>query len=165
MTAPTLRTARRLRRQRGAAAVEAVIVATFFVVIFACMWGAVKFHHEKIRVMKVARAQAWGQAVDACQGGGDVLDDLAANGTTSGAAKPPNTDNDYANVEDSKLTKDSGYASVQVAGSATMPGLIGGTSYVPTGRMKIRCNEDPPPETLMQKAKKAMDILVGIAGF
>jgi hypothetical protein len=143
-----------------------VIVAALFVVVFACMWGALRFHHEKLRVMREARAQAWTSAVGACQGGGgDVLDDIASNAQNSGSPAAPDTDNDYANIEDSTLTNDSGYTSAQVEGFVAMPGLIGGTAYAPTGRMFIRCNEDPPPDDLLQIARQAMKILTGSVGF
>ncbi len=164
---------RRNRARRGAAATEGVIIATFFVFIFACMWGALTFHHEKIKVMRQARAQAWLYALNACQGGGgstmdgggDVLGDLASNSANSGASSPPDTQNDYANIDDSQLSEDSGYAWVQVKGSVTMPGLIGGNSYVPEGKMYLRCNEDPPPDNLLDLAKKAIKILAGMFGF
>jgi hypothetical protein len=164
---------RRRRSRRGAAATEGVIIATFFVFIFACMWGALTFHHEKIRVMREARAQAWLYALNSCKGsggtkmdgGGDVLDDLSSNTGNSGGPTPPSTDNDYANVEDSQLTQDSGYAWVQVNGSVAMPGLIGGKAYQPEGKMYLRCNEDPPADNLLDIAKKAIKTLAGIFGF
>jgi hypothetical protein len=164
---------RRRRLRRGAAATEGVVIATFFVFIFACMWGALTFHHEKIRVMREARAQAWLYALNACEGGGgtksgggsDVLGDLKANTDTSGGPTAENSQNEFANVEDSKLTKDSGYASVSVVGSVAMPGLIGGASYQPDGKMYMRCNEDPPPDNLLDIGKKAMTIIKGMFGF
>jgi hypothetical protein len=173
MASEILRRARKRRLRRGAAATEGVIIATFFVFMFACMWGALTFHHEKIRVMREARAQAWMYALNACSGGGgttvaggdDVLGDVASNAGNAGSSSPPDTDNEYANVGDSQLTEDSGYAWVQVDGSVTMPGLIGGTSYQPAGKMYLRCNEDPPPDNLLDIAKKAIKTLAGIFGF
>jgi hypothetical protein len=173
MAASILSRVRRNRARRGAAATEGLIIATFFVFIFACMWGALTFHHEKIRVMRTARAQAWLYALNACEGGGgsttdgggSVMGDLASNSSNSGASSPPDTQNDYANIGDSQLSEDSGYAWVQVNGSVTMPGLIGGSSYVPEGKMYMRCNEEKPPDNLLDIAKRAIGILAGIFGF
>jgi hypothetical protein len=173
MAAALISRMRRRRARRGAAATEGVIIATFFVFIFACMWGALTFHHEKIRVMREARAQAWLYALNACKGsggttvdgGGDVLGDLASNTDASGGPTPENSQNDYANVEDSKLTQDSGYASIQVDGNVAMPGLIGGTSYTPTGKMYLRCNEAAPEDSPLAIARKAIKTLAGIFGF
>lgn len=173
MATELVRRARKRRSSRGAAATEGVIVATLFLLLFAGLWGALTFHHEKIRVMRDARAQAWNYALGACQGGGgavasgggQVLDDLASESDNAGSNPPPDTENQYANIEDSKLSEDSGYAASEVAGSVKMPGLIGGASYTPTGKMYLRCNEDPPPDNLLEIGKRAMNIAVGVFGF
>lgn len=167
MAAELLRRARRRRQRRGAAATEGVIIATFFVFIFACMWGALTFHWEKVRVMKEARAQVWMYALNNCSGsggttvnGGDsFMNDIASNAGNAGNNGPPGeANNQFGNVTDSSLNDDAGYAQVEVTGSVTMPGLIGGKSYVPTGKMYVRCNEEPADDNILDIAKKAMGI-------
>lgn len=174
MSPSVLIRAKKRRLQRGAAFTEGVIIAAFFVFIFASMWGALTFHHEKIRVMREARAQAWVYALNACSGnggttvdgGGDVLGDIANNAGNAGSGAPPDTNEpETPSLGDSELTEDSGYASTVVNGSVTMPGLIGGQSYVPSGKMYIRCNEEPPPDNLLDLAKKAFNIVAGLFGF
>lgn len=165
---------RRNRARRGAAATEGVIIATFFVFIFACMWGALTFHHEKVRVMREARAQAWQYALNSCKGsggsvvdgGGDVLGDINSNAANAGSNPAPNTDEpDTPSLGDSELTEDSGYAWTKVDGAVTMPGLIGGASYMPEGKMYIRCNEDPPDDNILDMGKKAFSMIADVFGF
>jgi hypothetical protein len=173
MASQLLLRVRRRRLRRGAAFTEGVIVAAFFVFIFACLWGALTFHHEKIRVMREARAQAWLYALNSCQGSGgttidggsDVIGDISSEAGNAGSNSPPDTQNEYANIGDSQLSEDSGYAWVQVDGAVTMPGLVGGASYMPQGKMYLRCNEDPPPDNLLDMAKNAIGIVAGLFGF
>ena len=124
--------------------------------------------------MRDARAQAWNYALNACKGSGgqtvdggdDVLGQINDNAANAGSNPAPNTDEpETPSLGDSQLSEDSGYAWTQVDGNVSMPGLIGGTSYVPVGKMYIRCNEEKPPDNLLDLAKRAFNIIKGIFGF
>lgn len=171
MAAKVLERVRSRRRRRGAAATEGVIVATFFVFMFACMWGALTFHWEKVRVMKEARAEAWMYALNACKGGGantgltpgeadsDVLGGISSNAGNAGISSPEPESSEVPNVADvGGVNEEKGYATTTVTGAVSMPGLIGGSSHSPTGKMYIRCNEEHPPQDFFQLAKTAFNM-------
>ncbi len=161
---------RKRRRTRGAAATEAAVTAVFFVFIFACMWGAVTYHVEKLRVMKEARADGWNYALNSCSGsegttvsGGDFMSGIDGEGApaagVNGTNAQPANSQDIPQFQDSALNDDMGYAVVEGTGAVTMPGLIGGTSYAPKSKFYVRCNEDPPPTSLGDLASTAWGLI------
>lgn len=140
------------------------------------MWGAVTFHAEKIRVGKVARANGWNYALNACSGsgastvdGGDnVMSGIDSATSTAGnnpTSSMPGGETNVPSYSDSGLNDEKGYAFSEETGSVSMPGLIGGTGYEPRGYLYVRCNEDPPPENLGDLAMNAFKMAKGLWPF
>ncbi len=156
------------RLRRGAAAVEAVIVASVMVIIMACLWGAVNAHKAKLTAMDAARALAWKQALAGCEGSGNALDNVTANtGQAEDVPGMPNTSEaeGYIDFGDTSLTKDSGYIDLTKSESAVFPGIIGGNSYEMKAHMYMRCNEPPAPDNVGDFFKTAFGVVKGVFGF
>ncbi|MBK9000553.1 MAG: hypothetical protein IPM35_32940 [Myxococcales bacterium] len=158
---PTRSRARR-RRQRGAAMVEAAVVAAFMVVMLACVWAALRYQATKIRVMDQTRLAVWQTALGACEGYGDTLADIGETADQAGTSLPSTKQADqFAELGATSLAKDSGYADVTSEKMVTFPKLIGGKSYEMKSRMYVRCNEPAPPEN----AKDFFMTAVGVAKY
>jgi hypothetical protein len=147
------------RRRRGAAMVEAAIIAMVMVVIFACMWASVTFQNTKIRAMDDARVDAWQKSLKACTGGDSVIGDVGSQLSESGAPSIPDTSKTKElmggqGVTDmSDFSQDSGYMTVVKTRPGMYPLVIGGMPYAMQGKMHMRCNE---PTLESQKSKESI---------
>jgi hypothetical protein len=137
--------------------VEGAVVASVFVILFACLWAALSYHANKIRVMESARSEAWPAALDACPGDGNAFVDV-------GDHVNPHVADDYADLDKSSLAVESGHVKVERLKAVTFPGVIGGTTVTMKGRMFLRCNEPKSPETAGQFFKQGFAVLLATSG-
>ncbi|MCC6666531.1 MAG: hypothetical protein IT375_22455 [Polyangiaceae bacterium] len=151
------------RRQRGAAMVEAAVIAVFMLMMFASLWAAVSYQAAKLRAMDDARHAAWAAALAPCQGGGDTLTDVANTTKDSGSGPLPSTQHSdhFLDVRAGSLAKDAGYVDLTRQRQVKFPKLMGGSTYEMRGRMYLRCNEPTPPET----ARDLFMTAVGVAKY
>lgn len=147
--------------------IESAVIAGFFVILFACLWAAASYHSAKIRVMDSARAEAWKKALAPCLGHESVSDDLSAATTAASAPSLPSTKSSdaYVDLEKTSIAVGSGYVAVDQEQSVQLPGLIGGSTYAMRGRMRLRCNEPEPPETLVDFFKQGFAVVKSTSGF
>lgn len=157
------RSSARGRRERGAAMVEAAVVAVFMVMVFACAWSALRFQAAKLHAMDEARSTAWALALKGCEGKSDALADIGETASEAGSGPLPSTKtaDEFAEIGATSLARDSGQVDVTSKRTVTFPKLMGGQSHELSGRMTMRCNEPNPPENLLDLFKTA----VGVANF
>ena len=158
---------RRRRQLRGAAMVEAAIIAAFMVIQFASMWGAVSYEKGKLMVMDEARTIAWQQALQPCDGNESTMGNIGnETGNADSDSVPGQGESQkYIDIGKTSLGKDSGYVNVTQSRNVTFPAVIGGQQFTMQAHMYMRCNEPKPPEGLKDFFETAFGVLKDMFSF
>jgi hypothetical protein len=162
-----MRTKRSRRGERGAAMVEAAIIAACMVIELASMWAAMSYERAKLQAMDEARVTAWAAALQPCDGSESTLGDLGnetAN-ADSDALPSQGESSKFLDLDKTSLSKDSGYVDVTKQKNVVFPKVIGGQQFTMKAHMYMRCNEPKPPENLKDFFKTAFGVLKSMFGF
>lgn len=155
------------RQSRGAVAVEAVAVVSFFVLMFALMAFVSGYYAQKQYTLRVSKEQAWMYAMKNCK---------EAYGNASHSESPESSMSDVESTRhdvdtssadelsggDSKketetLSKKWGTASATVSSSVKVPAMLHGFSGAMSSTTTAQCNEVPQNGNLLGVLKYAWE--------
>lgn len=131
-----------LRRQRGAALVEAVVAIPFFLLVFACLLYIVRLFLVKEYTVADSRSKVWEYALNSCEGGGATK----KNDPPSGA---PKVNSKYKGATGGgKLDTNWGSAVYTSHGNVTTGAYLGFSDKLSTST-RMQCDEKPEEGNLI----------------
>jgi hypothetical protein len=156
LLAATRRRARR-RGQAGAAFVESLIVISFIMFVLFCVLWLQALYSAKLQTMQIARANAWGDALEGCMGlekSQDALTDAVSQSESAGADPPGDSTNGQVGglTADSQGDDSPDWFNLRDGGEASssvdFQGIMTGAAMPIKTTRKFPCNERSNPNEL-----------------
>lgn len=158
---------RRHSAERGAAAVEAVVVVCTLAVMLACCWAAFAFQNAKVSVLDDVRTELWPTALEPCTGQEGTLDAIEHEAAAANATLPSlsGSTGDYLDVRATSLARDSGYTERSRSRQVKLPDLVSQSPAKLHGRLFVRCAEPRADERLTDFFKTGFGVARWKFGF
>jgi hypothetical protein len=156
------RALRARRGQRGAAFVESLIVISFILFMLFCVLWLQAVYTAKLQTIQIARANAWGDALQGCTGleqADSALSDAVSQSNSTGANPPgDSTAGDVGGLRADVQGDDSPeWFNLREGGTSTesadgFTGIMDGSPMSITTTRKFLCNERSNPDELTLSA-------------
>lgn len=163
---------RERRGQRGAAFVESLIVISFILFMLFCILWLQAVYSAKLQTIQSARANAWGDALQGCEGleqSQNMMSDAVSQSASKGADPPgDSTEGDVGGLRaDAQGDESPGWFSLRDGGSATesadgFTGIMSGNAMSISTTRKFMCNERSNPDELKLSAGDLLSNLASI---